>query len=83
MLGHALEGTARRAHALNRRDLLAQGQDRLELQGAADPGLCLADPPATLEVLQRVDAEPDLKRIPCLAGARAAKAQAGPEPASI
>ena len=51
------------AHALDRRDLAVDGEDRLDLQRAAEPGLRGADAPAAAQELERVDREPDLRRV--------------------
>src|SRR2546423_4618266 len=61
VLDHALERAGRGAHPLDRDDLGLQRQDRLDLQRGADHGLRLADAPTALEVLERVDGEPDLQ----------------------
>ena len=58
---HPLEHPGARAHALDRRHLALHGEDRLDLQRRADPGARRADPPAALEELERVDAEPQLQ----------------------
>src|ERR1700693_3215978 len=55
-----------RANAPYRRYLGAEGEDRLQLQRAPEQRLGRADPPASPEVLERVEAEPDVE---ALAGA--------------
>ena len=52
------------ADPLDRGDLLLEGEDRLDLQGAADPGAGAADAAAAAQVLEGVDREPHLQR-PC------------------
>ena len=61
VVDHPLERAARGAHALDRRDLALDREDRLDLQRAAEPGLRGADPPAAAQELERVDREPDLR----------------------
>src|SRR5581483_2712873 len=61
VVDHPLERPPARADALDRGDLLAQGQDRLDLQRRAEPGLGGPDPPALAQVLERVDREPHLE----------------------
>src|SRR5206468_8680428 len=61
VVDHPLERPPPRADPLDRGDLAGDREDRLDLQGCADPRLGAADPPAPAEVLERVDAEPDLQ----------------------
>src|SRR5439155_2543645 len=61
VVDEAVEGAARGAHALDREDLALDREDRLDLQRRAEHGLRLADSPAALQVLERVDGEPDLQ----------------------
>src|SRR3954470_6000538 len=50
-VGHqALERAPRRAHALHRLHLTLDREDRLDLQGGADPGARAADAPAPAQV---------------------------------
>src|SRR5262245_1127605 len=56
-----LEGPAPSAHPLDGGYLLLECEDRLDLQGRADPGAGRTDPPTSSEVLERVDGEPDLE----------------------
>src|SRR5258705_7329915 len=60
---HPLERAARGADALDRRDLSVHREDRLDLERAAEPCLRRADPPAAAQELERVDREPDLRRV--------------------
>src|SRR4051812_34117864 len=55
VVDHPLERAAPGAHPLDGRDLLAEGQYRLDLERRAEPGLRGPDPPALAEVLERVD----------------------------
>ena len=52
-----------RPHPLDRRDLLLEREDRLDLQGRAEEGLRGADPAALAQVLERVDREPHLEHV--------------------
>src|SRR4051794_6235156 len=61
VVDEALEGAARGAHPLDGDDLGLQREDRLDLQRGAEHRLRLADPPAALQELERVDGEPDLQ----------------------
>ena len=76
-LDHALERAPARAHALDRRDLLLEREDRLDLQRRAEQRLRGADPPAPAQVLERVDREPHLQRL-----ARRARPAPSPRPRS-
>src|SRR5439155_12189885 len=60
MLHNSLERAAARAYPLDRGDLLHQGEDRLDLERGAEPGLSGADAPPLAQVLERVDHEPHL-----------------------
>ena len=60
---HPLERAAVRPHAPDGSDLGAERQDRLDLQRRADHRLGGADAPATAQVLERVEAEPDVERL--------------------
>jgi hypothetical protein len=62
VLDHPLERTAGGPHALDRRDLRLDGEDRLDLERPAEPGLRAPDASAALEVVERVEAEPELQR---------------------
>ncbi len=68
---HPLERARRGADPLDRGDLAADREDRLDPQRAPDPRLRAADPPAAAQVLERVDREPDLRRLDRLLGPRA------------
>ena len=61
VLNHALEGALGGAHPLDGGDLVLEREDRLDLERAADPRLRLAHAPAAAQILERVDAEPDLQ----------------------
>ena len=63
VLDQALEGAAPGPHALDRRDLLLERQDRLDLQRRAEQRLGRADPAAPPQELERVDREPDLDSV--------------------
>src|SRR3954451_17231134 len=63
VVDEALEGAARGAHALDGDDLGLQREDRLDLQRGAEHRLRLADAPAALEELERVDGEQDLQAL--------------------
>src|SRR5262249_15234973 len=63
VVDHALEGPAGGAHALDGHDFVLQREDPLVLRGPAQPRLRPADAPAAVQVLQRVQAEPDLQRL--------------------
>ena len=73
-----LERAPGRAHALDRRDLALDREDRLDLQRRADPRLRRADAPAAAQELERVDREPASSgrarsaRAACAAPARSA-----------
>src|SRR5919204_543659 len=58
VVDHPLERAARRAHALDRGDLAVEGQDRLDLQRAAEPCLRGPNASAAAQELQGVDREP-------------------------
>src|SRR3954453_3822273 len=68
ILDHSLEGSAPRSHALDRGDLLAKGQDRLDRLSPPQPCLSCPDPPSLSQVLERVDREPHLKRLAAALG---------------
>src|SRR5258708_12522533 len=55
---HSLEGAAVGADAPDRGDLLAERQDRLDLEGRADHRPRPADPPPLPHVLQRLPPDP-------------------------
>src|SRR5918995_4229550 len=61
VVDHALHRAAARPDALDRRHLVLDREDRLDLQRRADPGAGSADPAAALEELERVDHEPELQ----------------------
>src|SRR3954453_14525221 len=67
---HPLQRSGAGADPLDGRDLLLQGEDRLDLEGAADPGAGAADPPTAPQVLERVDRKPHLQRPPRLLAPR-------------
>ena len=50
-------------HAPDRRDLRAEGEDRLDLQRGSHHRLSRSDPPAAAQVLERVQAEPDVEAL--------------------
>src|SRR5690242_15910465 len=52
VVDHSLEGSLPCPDALDRGDLVLQGEDRLDLQGRADPGSGRADPPATAQIVE-------------------------------
>ena len=54
-LDQPLEGAPSRAHALDRGDLLPEGQDRLDPERRAQPCLSRADPASLAQVLERVE----------------------------
>ena len=70
VLDQPLEGAPSRAHALDRGDLLPEGQDRLDLQRRAQPCLSGADPAPLAQVLERVEREPHLERVAAPLGGR-------------
>jgi hypothetical protein len=57
-----------RADPLDGLDLLLEGEDRLDLQGRAEPRPGCADPAAAAQVLERVHREPELQRLAGLVG---------------
>ncbi len=69
VVAQALDRAGPGAHALDRGDLLLEGEDRLDLQRRADPGAGAADPAAAAQVLERVDREPHLQLLARLLGA--------------
>ena len=69
VVAQALERAGAGADPLDRGDLLLEGQDRLDLQGAADPGAGAADAAAAAQVLEGVDREPHLQLFAGLLGA--------------
>ncbi len=70
VLDQPLEGAPSRAHALDRGDLLPEGEDRLDLERRAQPCLRGADPAPLAQVLERVDREPHLERVAAALGGR-------------
>ena len=64
---HLLEGAPSRAHAADRCDLGAEGQDRLDAQRRAQQRLCGTDPPAAAQILEGVQAKPDVESLPRVA----------------
>src|SRR6478736_7652577 len=80
VVDHPLECAAPGAHPLDGRDLLAQSQNRLDLERRAQPCLCGPDPAALAEVLERVDREPHLQLV---AGAFGRRERAGAVLASL
>ena len=70
VVAQALQRAGAGADALDRGDLLFEREDRLDLQGAADPGPGAADAAAAAQVLESVDREPHLQRLAGLLGAR-------------
>jgi hypothetical protein len=69
VLDETLEDAASGPNPLDRRDLVVEGEDRLDLQGRAHPGAGGADPAAATQVLERVDREPHPQVLPCRADA--------------
>ena len=69
VVAQALDRAGAGADPLHRRDLLLQGEDRLDLQRRADEGAGAADPPAAPQVLEGVDREPHLQLLAGLLGA--------------
>ena len=65
-----LEGAPSRAHALDRGDLLPEGQDRLDPERRAQPCLSGADPAPLAQVLERVEREPHLESVAATLGGR-------------
>ena len=61
VLDHALDRSGVRADAAHGGDLGAEGEDRLDLQDGPDHRLGGADPTAAAQVLERVQAEPDVQ----------------------
>src|SRR5271165_1361509 len=61
VLHHALECTTCGANPLDGRDLALEGEDRLDLEGAPQERLGPADATTTLEILEGVEAEPDVE----------------------
>src|SRR5258708_5576918 len=59
----APDGAGVGADAPDRGDLLAERQDRLDLEGRADHRPRAADPPALPQVLEGVQAEPDVEAL--------------------
>ena len=81
---HPLERARAGAHALHRRHLVLDGEDRLHPQRGPDPGAGRADPPAAAEELERVDREPQLAARPARsASARRSRPGAGPSRAAV
>jgi len=60
---HPLEGPSVGAHAADRGDLRAESQDRLDLQRRPQHRPRCSDAPTAAQVLQRVQAEPDIKTL--------------------
>src|SRR4051812_5534462 len=58
---HPLEGAPARAHPAHRGDLRAEGEDRLDPERRAHERLRRADAAAAAQVLERVEAEPDVE----------------------
>jgi len=60
---HPLEGPSAGAHTADRGDLRTESQDRLDLQRRPQHRLRRSDAPTAAQVLQRVQAEPDIKTL--------------------
>src|SRR4029079_11885765 len=69
VLDETLEDAASGPNALDRRDLVVEGEDRLDREAEAHPGAGGPDPPAATQVLERVDREPHPQVLPCRADA--------------
>ncbi len=69
VVAQALDRAGAGADALDRGDLLLQGEDRLDLQRRADPGAGAADAAAAAQVLEGVDRKPHLQLLARLPGA--------------
>ena len=81
---HPLERAPVRAHPSDRRDLRAEREDRLDLQRRAHQRLRGADAPAPAQVLERVEAEPDVEALAAAGdGCRAASASVPPRAATL
>src|SRR5262245_49599313 len=61
IVAQPLERAGSSADALDRGDLLLEGEDWLDLQRRADPGTGATDPATPSQVLEGVDREPHLQ----------------------